>query len=104
MNVAQMSKRKLRATLARLFGSDVRWSVEGNYCFVHLDGASAQERQLRARSFAPTLFFDPSCPCCRPFLEEGAFMVYADKELMGVRMLNNHQLEMVVLREPSSVT
>jgi hypothetical protein len=104
MKIGKMNVRKLRRTLRELFGAETPWSREGNYCFVHLDGARSAERSHRVETFEPTRFFDPSCPHCKPFLDDGAIMIFTGEDVLGMRLLGGGRFETVMLRrEPALV-
>lgn len=57
------------------------------------------ERHRAVKAFEPTDFFDPTCPHCKPFLDEGAIMVYTETNLVGMRLLENGLIETVMLQK-----
>jgi hypothetical protein len=95
-----MTKAKMKKGVKETFGA-VPWTQAGKFCLVHLDGADEEAQAKRAKAFRPEAFFDADCPHCAPFLKDGAFMVYADGELVGMRLLGGGMSETVILREPS---
>jgi len=82
----------------RMFGREVATDLSGKFCLVHLDSPAETMRQERVTAFDPAEFFDPKCPMCKPFLDEGAFMVYTGDELLGMRTLPDGMVEAVMLR------
>lgn len=97
MKISDMGKKKLERSLRQMFGKGLRWQRKGNYCFVHLDDAPKDVQAKRMNEFSPEVFFDPNCPHCRSFLEEGAIMVYCGEELFGLRMLADGVYQTVFL-------
>ncbi len=102
-----MTKAKARqfvSTAKRMFGKQVAMDLAGKFCLVHLDSPVESMRQERVAGFDPAEFFDPSCPMCKPFLDEGAFMVYTGDELLGMRTLPGGLVEAVMLRPGGGAT
>lgn len=99
MEISKMSRGKLASLVHKVFGEEVVWERKGSFCFVHLDSPKAQVRRKRVDEFTPTGFFDPECPHCRPFIEQGALMVYTGSDLVGMRLLGDGRFETVMLRE-----
>jgi hypothetical protein len=99
MKLSQWKKKKLDRAIARLFGKGTPWNRQGDFCFVHLDAADASRQQSRSDTFNAAEFFDVECPHCRPFLEDGAIMVYTEDDLMGIRLLDSGMVETVMLRK-----
>ena len=97
MIIAKCSLRKISRTVKKMFGKEALWDRKGSYVFVHLDAPDRNAREERFNSFDPTLFFDPACPHCQPFLNDGAFMVYTPDEVVGMRMMKDGMFETVML-------
>ncbi len=99
MKIGEMSEAKLATEVVRVFGKKAVWSRRSQFCFVHLDEADQQVREDRMLTFVPTLFFDPKCSCCSPFLADGAFIVYDDEGMVGLRRIGRNTFESVVLNK-----
>jgi len=91
------NKKKLERTIIKMFGKGTRWNRIGKFVFVHLETEVAPDESERDSLFEPTDFFDPECPHCRPFLEDGAIMVYTDEDLASIRLLDDGMFETVML-------
>ena len=101
MKLRKMSVKKLVRTLKQYFDKGFLWDRRGDFVFVHLDEPTQLERNSRIQQFSPTMFFDPGCPHCQPFLNDGAIMVFVDNELIGMRLLPGGTFETVMLRSDS---
>ena len=97
MNMESLSDNRVSELVKRVFGPEAMWDRKGRYCFVHMDEIGEEARRERVDGFVSTLFFDPACPCCQPFLTDGAFMVYDGHCVTGARMLSNGTFETVML-------
>jgi len=87
-----------------MFGKEAATDLSGKFCLVHLDSPAEDSRQERVAGFDPAAFFDPKCPMCKPFLDEGAFMVYTGDDLLGMRTLPDGMVEAVMLRPGGGTT
>jgi len=92
-----MNDRAVEMLVRKVFGPGIPFDRTGRFCYVHMDNPSEKLRQERRETFKPEHFFDPKCPHCRPFLKDGAFMVFDQGEVMGVRMLGEGIMESVCL-------
>ncbi|MBM4352881.1 MAG: hypothetical protein FJ109_03650 [Deltaproteobacteria bacterium] len=90
------AKRMFR-TARRMFGRQVAADLSGEFCLVHLDSPPKDQRQERVTGFDPAVFFDSKCPMCKPFLDDGAYMVYTGDDLLGMRLLDDGLVEAVML-------
>lgn len=97
MRMEKLSEKRVARLVKKFFGKEARWDRKGKYCFVHLDGADELNRRDRVDNFVATLFFDPKCKCCKPFFKDGAFMVYEEGCVMGMRILKDNTFETVLL-------
>jgi hypothetical protein len=97
MIIAKCSLRKIARTVKKMFGKEALWDRKGSFVFVHLDEPARKAREDRYIHFDPTLFFDPTCPHCQPFLNDGAFMVYTPDEMVGMRVMKDGLFETVML-------
>lgn len=97
MKLKKLSTGRLTKLVRSTFGKSALWDRRDAYCFVHLDGPDDKLRAERLEAFVPSLFFDPHCPCCEPFLKDGAFMVFDGDSIVGLRPLGNGSFESVVL-------
>ncbi len=102
MKLSRWSRKRLARIIKKMFGKETSWNQRGDFCFVHLDAIPKEVRMARADEFSPTDFFDPNCPHCKPFLDEGAIMVYTEEDLVGVRLLDDGMVETVMLRKSLS--
>jgi hypothetical protein len=100
MKIRKLAAKTLARHVLKMFGKEAKFQRNGDYCFVHLDDPPPELMAVRAETFEPTHFFDPTCPHCRPFLEDGAFMIYAADELVGMRLRGHGMFETVLLRRP----
>lgn len=98
MKLSRWSRKRLGRIIRKMFGKETSWNQRGDFCFVHLDETPREVRTARADEFSPTDFFDPTCPHCKPFLDDGAIMVFSDDDLLGLRLLDNGMVETVMLR------
>jgi hypothetical protein len=98
MSFEAMSEEEARRSLAPVIGQPFDLDHSGKYWFVHLDSPRERTRRKRVDGFVPTLFFDPACPCCQPFLRDGAIIVCTGTEMVGMRLLPGGLFEAVVLR------
>ena len=98
MKISSWNKKKLERTIIKMFGKGTRRFHRGDFVFVHLESEPADDESERDSRFEPTDFFDPECPHCRPFLEDGAIMVYTDEDLVGIRLLESGMFETVMLK------
>lgn len=64
------------AYIAREFGPEVRFSVVGDFCLVHLDNPPDEEITRRENEFDPNHHFPDDCPICEMQKEMGGFIVY----------------------------
>lgn len=87
----------LVSKVQEVFGKKAQWDEWGPFLLVHLDKPSLEVRRKRIAEFQPTMIFDPQCPHCQPFLEEGAYVVFTKEGPYGIRLLENGKYEMVGL-------
>jgi hypothetical protein len=62
--------------LRRVYGDDAKFSRVGAFTLVHLDGASAEEIERRAREFDPGQYFFDDCPLCVAAKASGGHVVF----------------------------
>lgn len=77
----------------------------GNYVHIHTDKAPMDLQKERETTFRAETFFDPECPCCQPFLKEGALIIYGQDPSgnpVAIRPAEGEAAEIVILRRPSS--
>ncbi|GEM_PF-6549659 len=95
--VSGQSANDLVGMVKQVFGKAVEFDEVGLFCLVHLDHPKAAERKKRVDEFTPYLIFDKSCPHCRPFLEQGAYVLFTKDGPYGLRLLPDNTYEMVGL-------
>jgi len=95
MKIANASRKKIEGVLKKMFRQNYSWQKRGDFCFVHLDKVSDEEKERRVCEFKADRFFDPRCPHCKPFLTDGAFMVFDGPEVFGLRIMADGLFETV---------
>ena len=103
MKMEKLSKKRVSRLVKKFFGPKAQWDRKGRYCFVHMDDIDENARRERVDGFVSSLFFDPTCPCCQPFLKDGAFMIYDGNCVTGMRVLKNNTFETVMLASDMAV-
>ena len=80
--------------IASFFGPKQEWDAVGKFCLVQLDDLSKNERTERVDNFDPTQLFDTNCPCCQPFLTQGAIVIYEPEAIHALRLGPKGTIEM----------
>jgi len=96
--ICGMTAARLKGVIKRMFGKGTEYDISGKFCHVYLTETDEEARKEIKKKFDPEQFFDPQCPHCTPFLNEGALMVYTEQDLVGVRLLADGMVETVMLR------
>ena len=91
------SAASLASRVEEVFGKGLSHDIAGLFCIVHMDGPTDAVRESRVRQFRPDIIFDSNCPHCKPFLTEGAYVLYTKDGPFGLRLMPNNTYEMVGL-------
>jgi hypothetical protein len=98
MDLRSMSDTEMDREIRTVFGGKLPWDRKGTMCLVHMDRPSEARRRERVERFHPTDVVDPTCPCCRPLLERGAFVVCHGDDAIVVSRRPDGLFEMVARR------